>query len=218
MIRLVLISDTHSAQRLSSISIPDGDVLIHAGDHTGRGYPAESEDALLELGKLKSRFKHVVAIAGNHDFLAEKQPLLWRKYCVDAGVVYLQDDEIILEGLKIYGSPWQPWFCDWAFNLDRGSALKEKWDMIPQALDVLITHGPPLGFLDVLGPDGSQPGVNIGCQDLLEAVKRLKPRLHVFGHIHEGYGKSQYESIKFANASICDTRYRAVNSPIVVDL
>jgi hypothetical protein len=92
--------------------------------------------------------------------------------------------------LSIYGSPWQPEFYDWAYNLPRGTALKEKWDMIPTTTDVLITHGPPHGILDK-----AADGVLCGCRELLTTVKnRVKPRLHIFGHIHEGYGKQMYYS------------------------
>lgn len=86
-----------------------------------------------------------------------------------------------VEGLRIYGSPWQPEYGNWAFNLDRGAPLKAKWDLIPEGVDILITHGPPKGF------GGQTREGDVGCDDLLEAVNRVKPLIHVFGHIHEGY-------------------------------
>jgi hypothetical protein len=127
--------------------------------------------------------------------------------------VYLQDEAVEIEGLRIWGSPWQPEFLDWAFNLPRGAALREKWDRIPSGTDVLITHGPPQGVLDRV-----DEGRREGCADLLNAVARVRPRLHLFGHIHEGYGCLERDGTTFVNASICDRAYRPVNPPVVVDL
>jgi Icc-related predicted phosphoesterase len=102
---------------------------------------------------------------------------------------------------------------DWAFNLQRGPALREKWALIPEGTDVLITHGPPFGILD-----WTARGERVGCEDLLEAVRRVKPRLHVFGHIHEGYGEHEQDGTRFVNASICTEAYQPTNAPIVVDV
>ena len=128
-------------------------------------------------------------------------------------------------GLRVWGSPWQPWFYDWAFNLPRGPALREKWDLIPYDTDVLITHGPPFGFLDGAARPASgwsdQDEVSVehlGCEELRRALDRVRPRLHVFGHIHEGYGRGQLADTILVNASNCDEDYRPVNAPVVIDL
>ncbi len=109
---------------------------------------------------------------------------------------YLQDSSTVIvppapnsastsPGIKVYGAPWQPAFGNWAFNLLPGSELKEKWDLIPDSTDVLITHGPPRTILDV-----TEAGDYTGCALLREVITgRVKPRLHIFGHIHEGYGE-----------------------------
>ena len=123
---------------------------------------------------------------------------------------YLQDEAITIEGINFYGSPWQPWFYDWAFNLQRGDQIRAKWDLIPGNTDVLITHGPPLGFGDL-----TSAGERVGCKDLLEAVERIKPTLHVFGHIHEAVGTHSDGKTTFINASICDLSYRPVNKPCI---
>ncbi|MCD4691221.1 hypothetical protein K8S17_07150 [bacterium] len=116
-------------------------------------------------------------------------------------------------GVTFYGSPWQPSFMDWAFNLERGPELRAKWDLIPDGVDVLITHGPPAdhGDMTVRGPA-------VGCVDLLDAVRRTRPRLHIFGHIHEGAGVTESDGITFANASSVTARYEPVNPAVVVDL
>lgn len=94
--------------------------------------------------------------------------------------------------VKVYGAPWQPEFFNWGFNLPLGPQLKEKWDMIPDDTDILITHGPPLTILDQVNH------MNVGCGDLLEAVQaRVRPRLHVFGHIHETYGTKSSAQSRF---------------------
>jgi hypothetical protein len=152
-----------------------------------------------------------VVIAGNHDFGFERTPHEARRLL--DGLLYLEDSEATVEGLRIWGSPWQPRFFDWAFNLDRGAPLREKWDRIPPGIDVLITHGPPAGILDT-----TISGRKVGCADLLAAVRRVRPRLHVFGHIHEAYGQEESEGTRFVNASTCDLSYRAVNPAVVLDL
>ncbi|KAJ1387204.1 Metallo-dependent phosphatase-like protein, partial [Ochromonadaceae sp. CCMP2298] len=117
-------------------------------------------------------------------------------------------------GLKVWGSPWQPEFCDWAFNLPPGPRLKEKWAMIESDTDILITHGPPRGILDA-----NSQRYHCGCADLLKAVRdRVKPRLHIFGHIHESYGTFSDGHTLFVNGSTCTLSYRPSNPPIVIDL
>jgi len=202
--RLVLISDTHNQH--GNLDLPRGDVLVHAGDFTMRGTETEVEAFGAWLGA--QPFEHKVIVAGNHDFLFEQDPARARAL-LPGDVHYLQDSEVTLGGLRFWGSPWQPWFMDWAFNLQRGPALASKWALIPEGIDVLITHGPPQGTAD-----RTVNGEDVGCADLAVAMDRVKPRLSVFGHIHEGYGV--YENR--INAAICDQKYRLVNPPVVVDL
>ncbi len=103
-----------------------------------------------------------------------------------------------IDGVRFYGSPWQPWFYDWAFNLERGPEIRAKWDLIPEGIDVLITHGPPYGIGDLIARSD-----NAGCQDLLEVVEKIKPKVHVFGHIHEDYGITSNGVTTYINASSC---------------
>lgn len=236
MTRIVCISDTHG--RHADLVVPEGDILVHAGDLCSHGELHE----ISVFGRWLARqpHKHKVLIAGNHDFPFERNKCLARDtldYGLDyaENVHYLQDDGVTLEGLRIWGAPWQPRFHDWAFNLDRGEALAEKWALIPEDTDILVTHGPPAGHLDRTLVDPGPPGGfwnegHVGCVDLLARLEQLRVRLHVFGHIHEGYGQTPLRRRRSlypepvtpatlcVNASICTLDYRPTNPPTVVDL
>ncbi|XP_025782312.1 metallophosphoesterase domain-containing protein 1 [Puma concolor] len=161
--RFVCVSDTHS--RTDPIQMPYGDVLIHAGDFTELGLPSEVKKFNEWLGSLPYEYK--IVIAGNHEltfdqeFMADliKQDFYYfpsvsklkpenyeNVQSLLTNCIYLQDSEVTVRGFRIYGSPWQPWFYGWGFNLPRGQALLEKWNLIPEGVDILITHGPPLGY------------------------------------------------------------------------
>jgi Icc-related predicted phosphoesterase len=204
---LVLISDTHGHHR--AVKIPNGDVLVHAGDLTMDGDLDDVVDFNNFLGALPHR--HKIVVAGNHDFCFERHRESAEAALTNA--VYLEDSEVTIEGVRFYGSPWQPWFFDWAFNRRRGPDIQAKWELIPPGIDVLITHGPPAGHGDKL-----DSGERVGCADLLAAMDRVRPRLHVFGHIHEGVGVTSNGPTTFINASICDPAYRPSNPPTVYHL
>ncbi|CAH1953775.1 unnamed protein product [Acanthoscelides obtectus] len=128
--------------------------------------------------------------------------------------IYLEDNGIELYGIKIYGSPWQPVYNNWAFNLERGAECLSKWNKIPDDTEILITHTPPVGHGDL-----ACSGVRAGCVELLNTVqKRVKPKYHVFGHIHEGYGVTSDGKIIYINASTCDINYIPTNLPVVFDV
>lgn len=187
---IVCVSDTHGFHVRTEI--PPGDVLIHAGDITRRGDLADVRAFDAWLGTLPH--PHKIVIAGNHDWCFERDPDAARAAITNA--VYLQDAAVTVAGLTVYGSPWQPRFHDWAFNLDRGPLLAEKWALIPPGIDVLVTHGPPHGIGDLcLGGDRA------GCVDLLARVRVVRPKLHVFGHIHEAAGVTTADGTVFVNAS-----------------
>lgn len=205
--RLVIISDTHGHHE--DVALPDGDVLLHAGDLTGRGSLEDLRAVHAWLAR--QPHPHKVVIAGNHDFCLQREPAVAR--AVLTACEYLEDEEVTVAGVRVYGSPWQPWFFDWAFNLPRGAEIRARWEHIPQGLDVLLTHGPPAGVLDV-----TSTGDAVGCEDLAEVVARVRPRLHVFGHIHESYGRVLRDGVHFVNASTCDHHYHPTRAPVVVDL
>lgn len=210
--RLVCISDTHNQH--DALKLPEGDVLIHAGDFTGMGRTHEVEAFAKWLGA--QPHKHKVLIAGNHDWLFERDSAqaraLLARHCPSAR--YLQDSGVEIEGVKFWGSPWTPYFLNWAFNLKRGKPLAQKWAQVPADTCVLITHGPPHGIHDL-----TRHGLNVGCEELArELERRLRPKVHVFGHIHEGYGTYMRGGTKFVNASSCTEFYEPTNAPIVLDI
>jgi Icc-related predicted phosphoesterase len=205
-LKIIAISDTHGKHW--SITIPPGDVLVHAGDITRRGSIDEVNNFNEYLGTLPHAYK--IIIAGNHDFCFERNREESESKLTNC--IYLQDQGVVIEGVKFYGSPWQPWFYNWAFNLKRGNELKLKWSKIPLDTKVLITHGPPFGHRDMTLRRSSE-----GCEDLLRAVNRIKPKVHIFGHIHEDSGLSSNENTVFINASICDSSYTPINPPIVYE-
>jgi Icc-related predicted phosphoesterase len=213
--RIVAISDTHNRKP----EVPSGDVLVHTGDLTMGGHLKEYVKALDWLASLKEQFPNIIFIAGNHDYVAESNPKEVAILAENRGLTYLFDSGVEVDGVKFWGSPYQPWFHDWAFNLERGPEIQEIWDKIPQDTDVLLTHGPPMLHGDMTArPDGTPRG-RVGCENLLRTVHDwVKPKLHVFGHIHEDYGVSYDNETCYVNASTCDLSYHAENPPIIIDL
>lgn len=203
--RIVCVSDTHARHHLTEL--PDGDVLVHAGDITRHGALDDVKSFNAWLGTLNRRYRHKVVICGNHDFCFQERAADARSLLTNA--IYLEDSGCELDGLTFYGSPWQPWFGGWAFNLPRGEELAKVWAKIPDRVDVLITHGPPEGILD-----RTHRGDLAGCRDLLVRVYEVNPRLHVFGHIHEAAGRIDIGETIFVNAST----QLGIGSGVVVEL
>ena len=228
--KITFISDTHAKQNvLSKINpLPGGDILIFAGDCMTSGYyPLELTDFIEWIKSQPYTYK--ICIAGNHDRYCEAYPLytikdLFEKY-YDDGLRYLCNEMIEVEGLKIYGTPYQPYFCDWAFNVPDENKLYEIYKQIPDGLDILITHTPPYDILDkshiarsYYHATGEEP---LGSQVLSRAIDELeqKPRYHVFGHIHGDGGKTmEKDGITYINASVCTERYYPENKVITLDV
>ena len=209
--RIVAISDFHGQL---PANLPACDLLLIAGDicplndHTPR---AQADWLATEFRPWLDRQSatHIVATWGNHDFVGELAPymvprLRWHM---------LVDETVELMGLKIYGTPWQPRFFDWAFNLDEPD-LERKWARIPEGTDILIVHGPPHGYGDLAGPNQFNPtGHHTGSPSLTRRILEVRPQLVVFGHIHEGYGVYDLENMVLANVSLLNERYEMVNRP-----
>jgi Icc-related predicted phosphoesterase len=212
--RIVALSDTHGKYR--DITVPDGDVLIHAGDMLKYGSRKEIPDFRDWIEELPHSVK--IVIAGNHDWAFYKTPSEAREL-FGTEVHYLEDTWMIVHGYKIYGSPWQPRFFDWAFNLERGEALARVWRRIPIDTDILVTHGPPAGILDKNAGD-----IRFGDEDLLERIRQLPGlRYHIFGHAHGSYGHKSIPFLaalptQFYNVSVCNESYDPVNQPVVIEV
>ena len=216
--RITFISDTHTKHEKLNGFLTGGDMLIHAGDLTGRGYITEIENFMKWYDKINN-YDTKIFIAGNHDFGFQDDNEKLRGLLTGYKTIDYLEDELMMVGedydtmIKIWGTPWQPEFHNWAFNLPRGEKLKEKWDMIPMNTDILITHGPPLGKLDYV----RYPNENVGCEELMKRVEEIKPKIHVFGHIHEGYGYVFDGNTHYINAAVLNGRYEFQNKPVTVD-
>lgn len=217
------ISDTHN--RHEYVKIPECDILLHCGDYSGMGYKHEVIKFYKWLNEQPAKYK--ISIQGNHELYFEKNPEEMKKIALEncPGVYLLDNESVIIEGINIYGTPWTPYFFNWAYNGARNESeaalyniplLKPIMDKIPEDTDILLTHGPPWGILDeIVSPSGAPSGRFVGCQDLYNRVKIVKPDLHFFGHIHCGYGNKRQYGIDFYNVCICDENYQP-NNPITI--
>jgi len=208
--KLVFIGDTHNQH--GGVVIPPCDVLVHTGDLTGRG---EAHEVIAGLEWLQQQpAARLLYTPGNHDWLFEHQEPYGKELCKQYGVDYLHDSGVVIDGIHFYGTAWTPWFCNWAFNVVHESDIDRHFQKIPDETSILITHGPPRGVLDAVAHDQR----HVGCPALLRHVKRVMPRVHAFGHIHEGYGRLDKDGTAFLNCSQVDLRYVLTNRPHVVEL
>lgn len=208
--RIYCVSDLHG----NLPEIPECDLLLIAGDIV----PTTAHKPEASASWLRQEFRRwleglpaqdILGIAGNHDWIFQLRPdlvpsLPW---------IYLQDSGIEIDGLKIWGTPWQPVFFDWAFNLPE-SELKLRWKMIPDDIDILITHGPPYG----IGDFSTYGNMHAGSPSLLARIGELQPKLSVFGHIHSGYGQYNINETIAVNASLVNEKYEPVNPVRVITL
>ena len=218
--RVTFISDTHNKHKQVTLDLPGGDLLVHSGDISSMGYEHEIREFCKWFNDIKG-YTHKVFIAGNHDWgfqdNVEKVKEILDFY---TGITYLQDSELVIKvgderEVKIYGSPWQPWFHDWAFNLQKnGMTLAGKWEGIPDDTDILLTHCPAFGILDTV--DGRRYD-NLGCELLVERLGRLNVKLHNVGHIHTGYGYVKKGDTHHFNSAVLDERYVYTQKPMTVD-
>lgn len=217
--KIALISDTHCKHKQCTIDLSRGDLILHAGDISSRGYEHEIREFCAWYSKLPYDYK--VFIAGNHDWGFQDNPENC-KAIVESykNIEYLQDNLLCIGDdydnmIKIWGSPWQPEFYNWAFNLPRkGEELRYKWSLIPEDTDILITHGPAYGILDTV--EGRRNDY-LGDELLLERIKQVKPKLHISGHIHTGRGYYFDGNTHYFNASILDEQYKYSQEPFIID-
>jgi Icc-related predicted phosphoesterase len=212
--KLLFLSDTHNKLVHFSHRLPEVDFIFHSGDYSNHGSQEELENFLDEFSKLKSKYK--IFIAGNHDYIFQHYPALAERVVLNykESITYLQDSYVTIEGLTIYGSPWQPTYFNHAFNLERHSdELKSKWDKIPPKTDILLTHGPPHGILDL-----TNSGLYVGCELLRFRLKSVKPLIHSFGHIHERNGFYQTTESLFINATVVNKQINIEGPAYLVTL
>lgn len=207
--KIACFSDTHRC--VENLDVAGADVVICAGDFCNSG---SFEDVIAFnawFSCLPCAYK--IVVAGNHDVFFEKEPALARSL-LDKSIVYLHGDGVEINGVMFYGSPWQLPFMNWAFNLPE-EELREKFDRIPDGVDVLITHSPPSGILD-----STPTKTHLGSKSLLDKVRQVKPKYHIFGHIHHGYGRrvDEERDITFINVSLLDEAYTFVNQPAVIEV
>jgi len=206
MKKICIISDTHKKHR--SIIIPECDILIHCGDMCNFHQDDQATLEDVDMWFAESPAKEVVCIGGNHDFLLQSKEFKF------AHAHMLEDRSIDIDGLTIYGSPWCPDLSGFAYYQCNDDLLK-RWQAIPKGVDILVTHTPPYGILDL----PSSGTTHLGCKHLLEELKRIQPRYHVFGHIHASHGKFTNGQTEFMNISIVGGRELEVkNQPVILEL
>ena len=211
--KITIISDTHNKHNeLDQLLTEESDVIIHCGDFTSMGYIEEVKKFLNWFSNL-NQFTHKIFIAGNHDFSFEEN-FDEVKDLIPSNVIYLENSEVVIDGVKFYGTPIQKVFYNWAFNKEYGD-LQKYYKMIPDDVDVLITHTPPLGILDDVFNNPIPQGSPILDEEIFE---RIKPKINCFGHIHESYGVKDIYNIKFVNASVLNMKYQITNKPIIVEI
>ena len=204
--RIVCISDTHN-HSLSNLNLPEGDVLVHAGDATMYGGTKELQNFVDQMAELP--FKHKLFVPGNHDFNTDKAGF---KLATQHAFTTLIDEEIAIDGVRFYGFPWVPNLPRWAYHM---SFEREEMmcDSIPEGVDVVISHGPPWKILDRT----IHHSPHYGSEGLLNRLLKIKPKYSVFGHVHSGYGELELNGTRFLNVSVCDEQYAPTNRPTLIE-
>ncbi len=211
---ITTISDTHGKHELLNLRNYTADVLVHAGDFSNRGTPTESLIFLEWLNK--QPFRHIILIAGNHDMF---KPELFKEQLKHfPNIIYLQDSEVVIDGIKFYGSPYSNEFGNWAF-MENDIQLGKIWDKIPDDTQVLVTHGPAYACHDsVKRAYGRDPKVGSKSLHYRKLALQGTLKLHVSGHIHEAYGTS--EGHGWTNICPCtlNEKYQFTNQPVTVEI
>lgn len=215
--KVILVSDTHMLHDM--VDWPEGDILVHAGDMTSYGSYGELS-RFIEWLEQEAPCERIVIIAGNHDHVFTRDNCRARDMLqVSRKTIYLEDNSCEINGIRFYGTPWT--FNDvyvdehWAFGQRSELDLQKKWELIPSNdIDVLVTHSPPINILDE-----TRSKENVGSPSLLaEIAERIRPKVHVFGHIHEAYGTAQIDGTTFVNACLCNVNYELANNPIIIEI
>lgn len=212
--RACIISDTHN--RLSKFDLPKADVLVHCGDWTLGGTYEEFRGFVKDLKSIRNRYEHIIVVPGNHDQIAETAPGVVVEALKNIKVVALIDKRVTIDGLNFFGSPWVPACGYWAFQFDDDAHAAAHWQKIPTNTDFLITHSSPHGILDLANSRWSVG--HTGCPELAKRVVVVKPKVHAFGHIHEGYGMVSSAETDFINAASLKRDYVQQNTPVLIEV
>lgn len=204
--RLICLADTHNQHH--EIAIPEGDVLIHAGDCTDGGTERETLKFLEWFSAMPHKFK--ILVPGNHDFYFEKFSF---ENILPGQIHLLIDSGVEINGYEFWGSPYIPSDGSWAFSRERGSEIRKHWEMIPSSTNILITHTPPYKILDEI-----QSGFNLGCEELSHKIEILQLTHHIFGHIHFSSGSVKRKGVNYHNTAILNEKYKIYTPPKVIDL
>jgi Icc-related predicted phosphoesterase len=200
---ITIISDTHNEhEKFDALS---GEVLIHCGDMFNLFDRNEDDFERMDEWFGRQDFDMILCTGGNHDFALENRV----ESCAQPfeNAVYLQDKTFVHEGVTFYGAPWTPLLKGHAF-FRQESELSDKWQQIPDDTDVLITHTPPAGVLDI-----SSRGLELGCRHLADTVGRVSPQLHCFGHVHASSGVREVGNTTFINASSVNSQFELARPP-----
>jgi len=205
--KIIALSDTHR-QHLN-VKVPKGDMLIFAGDGE-----FASKEYFTEFLEWFSYHPHPykILVAGNHDFYCENNYEQILELCNQYDILYLEDSGANVNGVNIWGSPYTPTFFNWAFMRARGDVISKVWDKIPMDTDILITHGPPYGILDY-----TSYKQYVGCWDLGYRIEEIKPKYHIFGHIHHSSGVEVINNTTYVNCSVLNDKYIASFKPKVIE-
>lgn len=208
--KLICISDTHCLhKKINFESIcSDAEIIVHCGDFTNNG---SEQEVIYFLDWYKSLpFKHKILVPGNHDWFFEENSREARQLCLDRQIILLNDSSCTINNIKFWGCPVTPAFFDWAFNKNKEEIIWH-WDIIPNDINVLITHGPPSNILSF-----NESKVDCGCVSLRKKIEKINPKYHIFGHIHESYGIYKNEKTTFINCSL--KNFPTLNIPIEIEI
>ncbi|MEM1324491.1 MAG: metallophosphatase domain-containing protein [Bacteroidota bacterium] len=206
--KIIAISDTHGLHK--DLDLPEGDVLVHAGDFSYYEDQPRVVDFLAWLDR--QDFEHKILIGGNHDFVAAERPDYFQQLLPES-IIYLYNSGTTIDGIRFWGSPYQPDLKGWAFGEDRGEPMRKHWQQIPNDTNILVTHTPPFGILDE-----SRSGRRYGCEELSKRLEELSVNVHIFGHIHSGYGQQQIGKTIYINAANYNSNKGLTNPPLVFEV
>ena len=208
MTKFLCLSDTHNQH--DKVKMEHADVILHAGDYCNSGGIGETKAFLEWFSKQDST--HKILIDGNHCGLSEEQPALFKELLKEyPNITYLKDEMVTINNIKIWGRPVTPEFYDWWHMAPRGGVkMMSTLSVIPSNIDVLVTHGPPMSVLDK-----DPNGVHVGCVDLMHELDRIRPKVCVFGHLHNNPGTIDLRDTKFINCAVVNNEHKVIFSPVI---